>query len=85
MTSADIPQDSSNRLREGDADARTTLLESDNIDSDIRSFVPTYVAMVGESEIYARGLQYLLSLQPESGELSLAQQAPYRLRFHLVS
>jgi hypothetical protein len=85
ITWADIPQDSNNRLRDGEAEAKTTFLDSDNIDSDIRSFAPTYVAKVGESVIYARDLQYLPSLQPESGALSLAQQVLYRLRFHLES
>jgi hypothetical protein len=80
ITWADIPQDSNNRLRDGEAEAKTTILESD-----IRSFAPTYVAKVGESVIYARDLQYLPSLQPESGALSLAQQVLYRLRFHLES
>lgn len=50
ITWAEIPQDSNNLLRDGEADARTTLLESD-----IRSSAPTCVAAVGESAIYARG------------------------------
>jgi hypothetical protein len=45
-----MPQESNNLLRDGEAEARTTLLESV-----IRSSAPTCVAAVDESEIYARG------------------------------
>jgi hypothetical protein len=50
ITCADMPQESNNLLRDGEAEARTTLLESD-----IRSSAPIYVATAVESEIYARG------------------------------
>jgi hypothetical protein len=80
ITLAEIPQESNSRLRDGEADARTTLL-----DSDIRSSVPIYVEVVGESEIYARGSLDLSSLQLVLVAPSLKPLVRSLLQCHLKS
>jgi hypothetical protein len=73
-----MPLESNSRLREGEADANTILL-----DSDIRNSDPTCVEEVVEFAIFARGLPIQLSLQLVLAALFLRKLALFQMACHL--